>query len=275
MAQNDTQEHDIEGRIAFAHKARDAACRTAAWLETAPTESEQANLVRTWHMALMTLTIDISESAVGAGGEGSTRAARLLNRSLFEYAIRAHHYTRKPSAAEKDGLAIANMARQIMSPAREIEGDMTPDQYKQFKTFMEQGDVDVPFPKIKKMLSSTLVNMRVPEPHHADYRRWMEMEYSLGSGIVHGSQAAVLDVFRKGNDGIERFERSPHFERHSELTRTAACVILCIAAVEQFNDRDFGAADLVAEMEDRFFASERKVTVWEHDALLPLLGIRR
>jgi hypothetical protein len=239
--------------------------------------SEQLKFVLLWQLTLATTAWDVSEAAIMIGSQGSVRAARLLNRCLSEYAYRTHQYSSSPKRAEKDGLQARAMARKLMEPAASnLKRTMSDAEYAAFKAYLDAAPPALSFTKLRKMMNATLTRMGVKDTSREEFLAWLEVEYTLGSGMVHGSQVALLDTFRKAENGsFERGERSPHFQRQDELIRTAASLILLIAAIELYHGEDFGGRALVQRMEHEFFGEHRLVTVWQHDALLPLLGVRR
>jgi hypothetical protein len=268
----------VEPLAAFGFQARDVLRELIKRLELAenPEGDEQRGFVYTWHLTLTTVAWDISEAALNLGLSGSVRAARMLNRSLAEYAFRAHRYGRSPQSASRDGSKASAMARKVMLPTKAIRGEMTDSQYSAFRAYLEAGPTQVTFEKLRKLMCATVEAFAVRGRAFDEFLQWFEVEYTLGSGLIHGSIVAILDVFRKGaNKQVERGERSLHFKREDELARTITCLIVLIAAVEFYHDADFGGRQLVKSLDEQFFGEKRFVSVWQHNALLPLIGVRR
>lgn len=258
-------ESAIKARVNLAEEARSVLAAVATPLQDCMVAetSEQRKYVLLWQLTLATVAWDVSESAIAIGATGSVRAARLLNRCLTEYAYRCHQYSTSPQRAEKDGAQATAMARKLMTPARQsLQQTMAVEEFAAFKAYLEDGSNEVVFTKLRKMMNATLSRMGVSDTSREEYLAWMEVEYTIGSGMVHGSQVAVLDTFRKGTVGsLERGERSLHFQRTDELTRTAASLILLIAAIELYHNDDFGGRNLVHRMEREFFGKHRFGTV--------------
>ena len=268
----------VEALAAFGFQARKVLLELIKWLERVenPTGDEERGFVYTWHLTLTTIAWDVSEAAINLGSSGSVRAARMLNRSLSEYAFRAHRYGRSPQSALRDGSKASAMARKVMLPTKTIRGGMSDSQYAAFKAYLEAGPTQVTFEKLRKTMCATVEAFTVSGQAFDKFLQWFEVEYTLGSGLIHGSIVAILDVFRKGTGTrVERGERSLHFKREDELARTITCLIVLIAAVEFYHDADFGGRQLVKALDEQFFGEKRFVSVWQHNALLPLIGVRR
>jgi hypothetical protein len=269
---------NVETLTEFGIRTRGVLRELINWLEALenPQADDERGFVYTWQLTLATIAWDVSEAALTLGSTGSIRAARMLNRSLAEYAFRAHRYGRSPRSALKDGSMAAATARKVMLPTKKIRGEMMDAQYAAFKEYLEAGPTQVTFQKVRKLMTATLHAFGVQQKTFDVFLQWFEVEYTLGSGLIHGSIIAILDSFRKGSDRrIERGERSLHFQRDDELVRTISCLVVLIAAVEFYHGTDFGGRQLVKELEEQFFHKRRSVTVWQHNALLPLIGVRR
>jgi hypothetical protein len=273
------QDKSIADRVRLGQDARDLLRGISPSVEgrMGDEADEQLKFVLVWQLTLATTAWDVSEAALMLGSEGSVRAARLLNRCLTEYAYRAHQYSTSPKKAERDGIQAGAMARKLMTPAaKSLQHTMSEKEYAAFKAYLDAGPPALSFTKLRKMMNATVTGMGVRDRSREDCLAWLEVEYTIGSGMVHGSQVALLDAFRKGSgSSVERGERSLHFQRYDELIRTSASLILLIAAIELYHREDFGGRALVQRMESEFFGENRRVTVWQHDALLPLLGVRR
>ncbi len=268
----------VTERLAFGEEARETLRSIGERLETGidAEPDDQRKSVHVWHLVLTTVAYDVSEAALSLGAHGSVRAARMLNRSLTEYAFRAHRYRCGPGRAEEDAAQASAMARKLMLPTRNVMGHMTPDEHAKFTAYLDAGPSKIALGRIRELLVATLTSLNVGPETFGEYLEWLQVEYTLGSGLLHGDMVALLDVFRKGNENrAERGERSLHFTRQDELIRTVTALILLIAAIELFNGADLGGREMVKRLEARFFGKQRHITVWQHNALLPLLGVRR
>ena len=186
-----TTTDELQNLVAVGKQARDALADAIAWLEQIPaTNDQEQHCVVTWHLALATLAQDISESALDLARTGSLRAARMLNRCLSEYAFRAHYYVELPHQATQDTSKVQNIARKIMLPAKDFQGDMSDEKYTDFKAFLSAGDAECKFPQVQKMMHATLSSMKVNKNRDKFMER-LEVEYTIGSGYIHGSQDRV------------------------------------------------------------------------------------
>lgn len=229
--------------------------------------SEDEKSVKTWHLTLGTLAYDVARSAIESAESSSRRVARILNRSLLEYACRAHHYHRKPSQATSDIELAENMARKVMYPTRAFKGDMSDSQFAAFRAMMNAGDTDVPFPAVHIMMKNTLRNFGLKSGKIKQLMTWLDLEYTLGSALVHGSQMSIYDVIKP--TGFDRNEVTQSFTQDAELMRTTNCLILFISAVEMHDNQDFGGRLSVDELQT-LIDRKAKTTIWQHDALISL-----
>lgn len=175
----------------------------------------------------------------------------------------------------KHGMQAAAMARQIMLPAKQIRGQMSDEQHAAFQNYLEAGPSHVTFGKVRKLMSATISTLGIKQHAFDEFMRWLEMEYTLGSGLIHGSLVTVLDVFRKGSGTrTERSDRSLHFRREDELIRTSTTLLVLIAAIELYHKANLGGPELVKTLGETFFREQSLFTVWQHNTLLSMLGVQ-
>lgn len=184
-------------------------------------------------------------SALTLGRTGELRAARILNRSLIEYAFRLHHYVRTPKDAERDYKRIDLFARRLMRATGDYRGAMSKEQFKAYRRFATAAQEDIPRSQLHQMMRSTLMNFGFSG--RGDVKRAMrgvEIEYAVGSAIAHGSEGAIFDV-------IPIDPERPGFSRHclsserftpaESLARTTLALIVFLRAMEQHHDAEMGA----------------------------------
>lgn len=232
--------------------------------------ADDEQYVRMWHLTLLTLAHEVSEALITCVTT-STRAARMLNRSLLEYATRAHTYHRAPDRAACDGLQAQNMSRKIMHPTRDVKGDMTDAQFKVFQHYMNSGSLEVQFPRVHEMMKDMLRNFGLSNSETRKFTRWLDSEYTIASGLVHGSQAAILDCFVKGSAGVERLQRSSHFDEKAETRRATLALMCLVSAMEMHYNKAFGVRTL-ADKYHRTGRHKGPTSIWKHDTLESLLG---
>lgn len=236
-----------------------------------PTDAEKLHWM--WDCVLVTVALDLSEGATQLSYSGSLRAARSLNRSLLEYSARIHHYARHPDRAAVDGALALNMVRRIMGPVASINDPRLDD----VRRLVQSGSHDVPFPNVQIMIRSMLKNYNLTSSGTRHFGRWLETEYSLGSGIIHGSQILFLDVFSSHSTDLPGgliSHRSRFLERLDEMLRTITCNIAMLYALEIRYREFFGSNDLIFEVK-KIHDGSSETTVGRHNALLSLLGITR
>jgi len=263
--------------LALARDTHKALRHVARYLEQklssgAVISDEDERWVLTWHLALCTLGKDVAGDAIKTANAGSLRVARMLNRCLFEYGCRAHHYHYDPSKAAEDGLQANAMGRKIMRPTRNLKGDMTDAQFRAFQVYMDAGSFEVKFPRVHVMMENMLKNFGLSSRDVKQFMGWLDVEYTLGSGLIHGSQLAIWEVFTQPRSGMMRHTKTPHFKKGAELLRATCCMLILIAAVTWHCKRDLGVDPLVERL--RALIEQRgKTDIFKHDALLSLFRL--
>jgi hypothetical protein len=101
---------------------------------------DTAKSISMWRIALLT---GVSEGAMALCESSQYRAARILDRSLSEYAYRLHHYMRHPERAEIDAEQYRNYLRKILKPIQDVRGDMTDERFETFPAFLAEGGTSV------------------------------------------------------------------------------------------------------------------------------------
>jgi len=222
-----------------AHTALANALRTLIAMDDF-TDDERLR-VWTWHTALCTLTWDVGEAALSIAHSGPLRAARTLNRSLFEYAIRAHHYTRKPTAAAIDvGNTEALVRRTVRAQAAH---GATGPAIAFFQSFFGAGSTKATHPNTREMIKDLVANVTTDPARANALVDQLDDEYSLSTAFAHGSQAVFLDVFYGPENQI--YPRTRSLTRNDELLRAMMCMVAILAAFEITYEADFGRGALV------------------------------
>jgi hypothetical protein len=231
---------DAYMRVAgMAHAAVAGALRRLIAMDDFP-DDERLH-VWTWHTALCTLTWDVGEAALSIAHSGQLRAGRTLNRSLFEYAIRAHYYTRTPSAAVIDiGNTEALVRRTVRAQATH---GVTGSAITFFQSFFSAGTTKAKHPGTREMIKALVANLTTDVTRANVLVDQLDDEYSLSTAFAHGSQAVFLDVFYGPENQVHPRTRS--LARDDELLRAVMCMVAMLAAFEVTYQEDFGRTALV------------------------------
>jgi hypothetical protein len=158
-----------------------------------------------WQIALTTAAWDIAASAISLAIEGELRAARILNRSIFEYGIRLHHYCHEPGDAEGQGSDAIKYLRHVMRAVADAQDDLPPKRAKEFRRFLSEDSAEFRYGQVHMMMRNTLRSFGFSSS--GDLKRGvkrLESEYAVSSGVAHGSQGLIFDVFRKSGDFLSR-----------------------------------------------------------------------
>jgi hypothetical protein len=102
------------------------------------------------------------------------------------------------------------------------------------------------------MMKALLENMGLRGGELRRVQRKLDVEYSIGSAIAHGSQGAIADIFtRDGSGGIEHHDTSPYFYHAESLVRTAMALLLVLKGLEYRHNRDMGSSLYARDIELR------------------------
>ena len=226
-----------------------------------------AHYVWFWDLALCALSWDVAEAAIGICVAGPLRAGRALNRSLFEYALRAHYYAANPAAAKADAETTENLVRRAMKATVAHGGGGSAIAF--FKKFFDAGTTNAAHPKTRDMIKALVTNL-VDDPKSAiAYVDRLDDEYSLSTAFAHGSQAVFLDLIDGATGNVHPRTRS--LTRDDELLRATTCVIAMLAAFEVTYDDDFGRNTLIGQLL-AIGPFNNVTTLARQNALRPLFG---
>ncbi len=226
-----------------------------------------------WQVALLTAAWDIGDSALQLASRYELRAARIVDRSLVEYGYRLHHYARKPDEAVEDGKQFENYLRHIMRPTGNLQGDFSDTKFKRFRRFISSGSAEVTYPQVHRMMESTLKNLGVSKggDRKREMRR-LEAEYAISSGVAHGSQGLIADVFRLNEETRHHHFKSAQFDSLHMVVRIITNLILCLTAVEIAYRQSKGSDMLLRSLELMVDGeAEQSVTVYTENRLITLL----
>jgi hypothetical protein len=188
-----------------------------------------------WKVALLTAAWDVSEGAVSLCDTNQHRAARILDRSLSEYAYRLHHYMRRPEQAETDAEQYRNYLRKILKPTRDVRDDLTDDEFEKLQAFLTEGGTAVKYETMRAMMGDALRNLGMVEKLIPKSLDELEVEYAVSSGVAHGSQGLLGDVFRKTEDDSGYHERSAWFRSSNVAIRIGCHLILALIGARQID----------------------------------------
>jgi hypothetical protein len=262
--------------LTLGQNARAVLRRTIDWIRDRSFEegrTEDEKFLMLWQVALLTAAWDIGDSALQLASRDELRAARTLDRSLVEYGYRLHYYARKPEKAVEDGEQFGNYLRHIMRPTGSLQGNFSDKKFKEFRNFISSGSAEVTYPQIHRMMESTLKNLGVSK--NGDLRREMrrlEAEYAISSGIAHGSQGLIADVFRLNEETRHHHFKSAQFDSLHMVVRVITNLILCLTAVEISYKQSKGADMLLRSLELMVHGeAEQSVTVHTENRMITLL----
>ena len=248
----------------IAHDARNALAAAVSHLFEMPEiRDEKALHVWMWAICLTVLAHDVSDAAIAVSSSSdSLRAARILNRSLGEYAARQCLYFRDAELAHAQfGEALA-MLRRVVKPL----GKSRPNQpLSEFAHLLNSGTTKASQPKTVVMFEAQVIMLAPNSPKIALYVEFLEAEYALSTGFAHGSQATFFDLSNEGSV----FARTRSLHRTSEILRCVASMIAIVRAIEIHFEIDLQTRTLLNML--RPVLPKANPTIATHNALLTLL----
>lgn len=260
-------EKTLDELLAVGEDVRSNLKRKIEWIQTSVEAPAGEEFLQTWELVLAMLCWDVSGSALRLGRADELRAARILNRSVIEYAFRLHYYARNHAEAEKHFREVDNFMRHVSNASAEYKGDMSAAQLKRYNKFISSGSHKFGYPRSDEMMKATLLNLGHSGKALADNTLYLESEYSVGSAITHGSQGAILDVIEKTAPPVTiiHHEKSRHFSAFDSLFRTTMSLIVFLKAMEYHHETDFGCDMHARDIELRFMRNgPPKFSVFSH-----------
>jgi hypothetical protein len=233
-----------------------------------PTELEKS--VWMWHTSLTTLAWDVSELAISAALDSSTlRGARSTNRMLLEYAARVHLYIASPGLAREHVNESSNMLRRVMKPVAGTPADAPG--VEAVKVFVESGTTKASQPRTREMMAAMVATFVADPSKREPFIDFLDAEYAMGSGYVHGSQSSFFDIFDGSKNLLHPRTRVLH--RKSEVLRCINCILALLVGIESHYKVNFGVQDHVAALKN-LGPYEDATSMGTHDTLMLLLGIQ-
>lgn len=157
-------------------------------------------------ITLGTLALDICAGISLSISNKNFRVARILCRSLNDYAVRLEYYARKPGEAHRDVTEEApKWLRKYLMPMRRLDNTRNID-WNKLAEFIA-GDIKNNSLKTKEMMR---YNFEATEPSRTE--QWLEYYYdsmyAKGSALSHGNAGAIVDVFAGLNGRSDEYSRT-------------------------------------------------------------------
>ena len=148
--------------------------------------TDQERAVYMWQVALLASLWDVSNAAIRSCESNDMRAARILDRSLSEYAYNLHFYARYPIKALDSAKQYETYLRKILKPTAPLQGDMTDEQFAAFKAFVSSGSTFVSYEKTREIRKAAVENLGILPDYIDTALDHLDSEYSISSGIASG-----------------------------------------------------------------------------------------
>ncbi len=243
--------------------------RATSYLVQLPTrETEREKCVWFWHMVLVTLAWDVANVAIAAAFDlPSIRAARILNRSLLEYAARTHLYICSPDLAEAHVAQAENMLRRVVRPVAEWQP--SDEALQAMRDLVARGDTRAQQPRGRDMFEALVANFIADPDQRPPYVDSLEGEYMLATSYVHGSQISFFDVVNGPTGQVHPRTRS--LLRDAEALRCITCMLTLLAGLQIHYRTDFQVSGFVGI--SSLLRYDPATSIATHDTLRLLLGI--
>jgi len=201
-----------------------------------------------WAIVLGTLAYDLALSASHSVGKGHIRITTLVNRSLYEYANRLRFYKTHPDKA----VLYSQQGWKFYMRMGEVIGSDFVDELPELDP---ENRID--HQSIGGMLKDYAVKAGIDERVAGRYRRhFHDGFYAAASALAHGSQGAIIDVFRMvklmpGSQQLSEWMRFRNPNLMPAATFTMVLMLLLILAeVEDFGllpDRECRSPELMRQ----------------------------
>jgi hypothetical protein len=238
-----TDEQRYQDLIDFGYRLRDRIRGFIDAVNAIPDEQGPVGMaLTTWRVALLTLIWDVSEAplTLAAARTQQIRAMRMLNRSLYEYALRLEYYAYDHRQASKDWI---NSEAWLKSVIKIVEGEditkWTKAERRAYNDMLKvQGEFE--YQSLPALLQTIFKSRGYPNRERRKAVRHGMNFYSIASSFVHGSQGAFYDIFSDERPP-ELHVRSFRFTEQKMLHETLFYMILAIYAESHHRNQDLGA----------------------------------
>lgn len=157
-------------------------------------------------MTLGTLALDVSAGISASIDIENYRVARILCRSLSDYAVRLEYYARNPDEAHRDVTEEApKWLRKYLKPMTRLDNSSKID-WDKLSEFIA-GDIKNKNLKTKEMMKR---NFEATEPSRTEQliEYHYDSMYAKGSALSHGNTGAIVDVFSDLNGNAREYCRT-------------------------------------------------------------------
>jgi len=184
-----------------------------------------------WCVVLGVLAHDVGSAIVTLVDADRLRAAKILNRSLFEYHLRLRIYQVDASEALRDATDAPKELRRFFesSPVSDVAKlDISAEELAEFETFLKEHEGK---PRSRKVWQDL-------ETIHAGNRAQALFEYlnlyGFASALAHGSGLVFKEVVQGASDTNTALRwRSPHLTRFLSIGEAFVRLVGILQAIEE------------------------------------------
>ncbi len=160
-------------------------------------KSDEEKAQYSWCIALGVLAHDVGSATVALVDIDRLRAARVLNRSLFEYHLRLRIYQADPSEAVRDATDAPKELRRFFesTPVRDVkELDMSPEDVAEFEAFLKEHEGKPRSRNVWQDLETVYTG-----DHAQALFDYLNL-YGFASALAHGSGLVFKEVVQGTSD---------------------------------------------------------------------------
>lgn len=235
-----------------------------------PNLSEEQRAVYMWTVALLTSAWDVSNAATQCCLSNDMRAARILDRSLSEYAYGLYFYCRYPDKALESGLQYEIYLRKILKPTGQLQGDMTDEEFASLQSFISSGATRITYESTRKIREAAVSRFVVDQKDVDSILNSLDSEYAVSSGYAHGSQGILGDVFRNVDGTAGYHPHSTWFSKERLLVRIATHLVLTLVAAGSVDPAGMLMRSLVLLADDD--KELQNIQVYTENVMFSVLG---
>jgi hypothetical protein len=182
----------------FGNALRSEILEWIRYLETLPSQDDpRAESIIIWMRTLCATIWDTSESVLHllVAERNHLRAVKILNRSLFEYALKLKYFSYCPDEATSSLKQVRiHLGRMTNATPQNFSPEMmSAENRKTYDDLLAASREKFTFAKITANIKVVLEK----EGRAAEIPALLDNYYAAASGFVHGSETLILDVWRQ------------------------------------------------------------------------------
>jgi len=250
-----TNEERFDGMLALGERVRARIRAIADEIHNQPEKHGPIDAaLETWRVALLNLAWDVSEGAftLAATRKQQVRAMRILNRCIYEYAVRLEYYAIERVTAIEDWIKSRAWLAKLVSRGIDEKDKANWDA----ETHQAYADMVSASGKLRRHKHTDMLKRILEARGHDQENAEKGVEhgenfYSIASSFVHGSEGVFYDMFslEPGSESWKLHDRSLRLGEYDMLHEAVFYLILMLFAESMHRGKDLGAHSYWRELD--------------------------